>query len=263
MLNPARTLETNPGTNEGTLTAERGQNGATRDNTHSADVALPRPNPETHTTDLATVSPSDNGARSPLVDRETTALVKGELERVLGSKAFSRAPRLKRLLEYVVDQTLSGERKRLKEYTLGLEVFDRLPSFDPSSDPIVRVEASRLRSRLSVYYATEGAAGSIRIDLPKGGYTPTIRRVLEKPQRKDSEEPIPQTIIILPFALLGDLHKQAWIQVDALSYQLMHLLTRFSGARVLSRISSVQSKPGMDARTLGNTIAHSTLSKVA
>jgi TolB-like protein len=96
--------------------------------------------------------------------------VRAELERILASKGFASAGRLSRLLRYVVDKTIAGEANQLKEYAVGVEVFDRDASYDPRLDSIVRVEAGRLRGRLEEYYAGDGASSAIRISLPRGGY---------------------------------------------------------------------------------------------
>ena len=96
--------------------------------------------------------------------------VRGELERILASKGFQTAGRLSRLLRHVTEKTLAGETDQLKEYAVGVEVFDRGESFDPRIDSIVRVEAGRLRTRLDEYYAGDGSASDVRIALPKGGY---------------------------------------------------------------------------------------------
>ena len=96
--------------------------------------------------------------------------VRAELERILASKSFQNAGRHSRLLRYVTEKTLAGEADQLKEYALGVEVFDRDASYDPRVDSIVRVEAGRLRARLDEYYANDGASSDVRITLPKGGY---------------------------------------------------------------------------------------------
>jgi Tol biopolymer transport system component len=103
-----------------------------------------------------------------------SATVTEELEKVLNSAAFKASGRSARLLRFLVEETLSGRADRLKDYTLGAEALGRGESFDPRTDPIARVEASRLRSRLELYYATEGAADPVVIALPKGGYVPTF-----------------------------------------------------------------------------------------
>lgn len=100
-----------------------------------------------------------------------------ELERVLQSTTFKPSRRHRRLLEYLVRHTVEGRESALKESVLAAEVFDRpLASFDPVRDTIVRVEARRLRQRLAVYYASEGARSALRIGLPVGSYVPTLER---------------------------------------------------------------------------------------
>lgn len=96
--------------------------------------------------------------------------IRSEVDRILASKGFANAGRMSRLLRYVVDQTLAGDADQLKEYSVGMEVFDRGAQYDPRLDSIVRVEAGRLRSRLDEYYNGEGAGSAIRISLPRGGY---------------------------------------------------------------------------------------------
>ncbi|MCP5119424.1 MAG: hypothetical protein GY953_52145, partial [bacterium] len=73
---------------------------------------------------------------------------------------------MSRFLRFTVEKALAGHGSELKEYSIGLEVFDRLDSYDPRTDPIVRVEARRLRSKLASYYAEEGAGDKVVIELP-------------------------------------------------------------------------------------------------
>jgi eukaryotic-like serine/threonine-protein kinase len=102
--------------------------------------------------------------------------VRAQLDKILASRPFSGADRAIGFLRFVVDKTLSGEADQLKEYVLAVEVLGRKPSFDPRTDPIVRVEAGRLRGRLEEYYQTEGSSDSLLITLPKGGYVPVFER---------------------------------------------------------------------------------------
>ncbi len=98
-----------------------------------------------------------------------------ELDRVLRSKCFDQAGRSQEFLRFVVEQALAGAADRLKGYTIAIEVFRRPADFDAQSDPLVRVEAGRLRRRLLEYYVAEGYENPVRIDLPRGGYTPEFR----------------------------------------------------------------------------------------
>src|ERR1017187_670975 len=103
-------------------------------------------------------------------------LVTRELESILASKAFLNTARLSRFLRYVVERTLQGRVEDLKEYALGLEVFGRNGSYNPRTDPVVRVEARQLRFKLAEYYAGPGQADEIVISLPKGGYAAQFER---------------------------------------------------------------------------------------
>src|SRR5215471_18404316 len=107
--------------------------------------------------------------------------VRAQLERILSSATFGDAERASRFLRFVVERALDGHANEIKESVIAVEVLGRNPSFDSKSDPIVRVEAGRLRERLSSYYETEGGADPVLISLPKGRYVPefTDRRPRE------------------------------------------------------------------------------------
>ncbi len=98
-----------------------------------------------------------------------------ELERVVHSSTFCKAERCVRLLRYVTELTLEGRTHHLKEYALGLDVFGRPATYDPRTDPVVRLEARRLRLKLAEYYQQEGLDDSVVIELPKGAYIPKFR----------------------------------------------------------------------------------------
>ncbi len=100
--------------------------------------------------------------------------IRAQLDRILHSSPFAQSRRRQRFLEYIVNETLAGRGERLKGYNVGIEVFDRPETFDPTVDPIVRIEAARVREKLREYYDTDGQADRVRIDLPKGSYAPHI-----------------------------------------------------------------------------------------
>src|SRR5689334_7186704 len=100
----------------------------------------------------------------------TAAEVRAALERILRSRCFEHATRASDFLRFVVDKTLAGDGRELKGYTIAIHVFGRSADFDAKSDPLVRVEALRLRQRLTEYYAGEGAEERVRLELPRGGY---------------------------------------------------------------------------------------------
>jgi hypothetical protein len=98
--------------------------------------------------------------------------IREQLNRVLHSVPFQHSQRRQRFLEYIVNETLAG--RSVKGYDVALEVFGRPETFDSTVDPVVRVEAGRLREKLREYYGADGQGDPIRIDLPKGTYTPQI-----------------------------------------------------------------------------------------
>jgi len=120
--------------------------------------------------------------RTPRTDADDIAsagpispeLVRAELQKILDSPLFAKAPRHSRFLSFVVNKALSGEAETIKEYLIGLEAFDRPSGYDPGSDPIVRAEARRLRSRLAEYYRDFGRHDAVHIALPKGTYVPVF-----------------------------------------------------------------------------------------
>ncbi len=104
--------------------------------------------------------------------------IRAALERVSNSTGFRNGRRIRALLEYLVNETLSGNQDRIKATSIAIDVFGRDETFDQQSDPIVRVEAGRLRNKLKEYYQGEGVNDPLFIDIPKGGYVPkfTLRQ---------------------------------------------------------------------------------------
>ena len=111
-------------------------------------------------------------ARIPVADQEHVIAM---LDKICSSSGFRRSDRLRRFLRYITEQTLKNPAQPLKEYQVGVAVFDKDQSFDPQQDPIVRVEASRLRLRLTEYYMGPGRPDPIIIEVPKGAYVPSFR----------------------------------------------------------------------------------------
>src|SRR5436305_5066592 len=95
-----------------------------------------------------------------------------EVERILASVSFRKAPKLSRILAYICEKYFDGTAENLKEYSIAVEALDRAPGFDPHLDAIVRVDLHLLRKRIESYYNGEGKNHSIRIVLPVGQYTP-------------------------------------------------------------------------------------------
>lgn len=110
-------------------------------------------------------------------DEHDAEAIDAALAHVLSSDAFRAAPQLSAFLSFVVARALDGRRGELKGYTIAVEALGRGPDFDPQADPIVRVEAGRLRRALAQYYAGEGSGDPVRIAMPIGAYVPTFERV--------------------------------------------------------------------------------------
>jgi hypothetical protein len=119
--------------------------------------------------------------------------IRQALLRISSSGAFIRSPQLITFLSFIVEEELAGRGERLKGYTIGVHALGRSKDFDPNADPIVRVEARRLRLALKSYYAFEGLGDNLVIDLPVGSYRPTIR-MLQPETTEDEAEPPPPVL---------------------------------------------------------------------
>lgn len=97
-----------------------------------------------------------------------------QLERIIASDDFDASERNRRFLRYVVDEALAGRAERIKAYAIGISVFGRGDDFDSQLDPIVRIEARRLRQSLERYYLLSGRDDALRITIPKGSYVPAF-----------------------------------------------------------------------------------------
>jgi hypothetical protein len=109
-------------------------------------------------------------------ERPTAEEIRAALDRIAASDAFRGCPQLIAFLRYVVEATLRGGQDRIKGYTIAVEALGRGDDFNPQDDPIVRVEAMRLRRALQRYYANGGRADAVQIVLPLGSYVPLFRR---------------------------------------------------------------------------------------
>jgi adenylate cyclase len=113
--------------------------------------------------------------RKALVERPPTEdHVLGQLEKILASDDFDASPRSRGFLRFVVEETLSGREDELTQESIAVHVFGRKDDFDPTVDPIVRIQAGRLRRSLERYYLLEGAGDHVRIELPRGTYVPVL-----------------------------------------------------------------------------------------
>jgi TolB-like protein/Flp pilus assembly protein TadD len=173
----------------------------------------------------------------PAATPETAVLQ--QLERILESKTFSQVDRLKRFVRFIVSEAAHGRGAELKEYVIGVQVFGKEASFDPRTDPIVRVQARRLRTRLVRYYREEGQSDELVIDLPKGGYAPVFRRREAAAPPKASLSATfasRNTVAVLP---LDDHSPGRSMQYfcGGLRDEIVHALAGLKGLRVLANAS--------------------------
>jgi serine/threonine-protein kinase len=157
------------------------------------------------------------------------------LERLLASSVFSNSTRLSRFLRFGVNAAISG-RNDANEYAIGLDVFERDVNFDPRIDPVVRVHARRLRSKLAHYYETEGRNDILEIHLPMRTYVPVIRwRTPQAPLLQEVHTPStrPAAIAVYPFTSLTD-EKEAHYFAEGLTQELVHALAKAKAWRVVS-----------------------------
>ena len=158
--------------------------------------------------------------------------IRRQLDKITAHGLFARSERMARFLRLAVERVLEGKSSELKEYLIGVEVFDRPQSYDPRVDPIVRVEARRLRSKLKTYYESDGRNDSVIIDFATGTYAPYIR-FREDGTNSAPAEPAASTVAVLPFANLSGCAENDYFS-DGLTEELIHALTKFSGMRVVA-----------------------------
>ena len=174
-----------------------------------------------------------------------------EVERICKSEHFANSKQLQDFLRYLINETLAGRKSQIKAYSIATEVFGRDKNFNPDIDPIVRVEARRLRKKLIENYTSSGEGSSIRIDIPTGRYVPTFtkfeavgclvpEKVNKSRQPKLAETPfdrIRPSIAVLPFVNLG-LGPEKDFFCTGLSEQISSSLSKFQELEVINSYTS-------------------------
>lgn len=173
----------------------------------------------------------------------SSAEIRAELRRVMDSVEFDASERNRRFLAYVVEEALAGRSERIKAYSIATIVFGRNASFDPQLDPVVRMEARRLRRSLERFYLTDGKKSAVRITLPKGAYVPEFEDALaqncslsgaDQPSTSGNPSKAGHTPIIriAPFEVEGD--QTAFLNYShGFMHQLMIGLSRHPDLSVL------------------------------
>jgi serine/threonine-protein kinase len=176
--------------------------------------------------------------------------ISAQLSKILSSPQFVQAAALSRFLRFVVEASQAGQ--TVKEYPIGVEVFNRGKDFDPRIDTIVRVQAAKLRSKLLEYYSSVGAEDPIVISLPKGGYAPEIReRAPSAPAAITPAPPDRSRIAVLPFVNMSSDQENEYFS-DGLTEELINRLARVPSLQVVARTSVFSFKGrNEDLRELG------------
>ena len=116
----------------------------------------------------------DGGTEAPKASGNLAVDAREELGRIVESADFPATLRNRKFLTYVVEKELAGLHQEICPALLGVQVFGRGEDFDPNKDPIVRIEAGKLRRDLETYYLKAGRRNPLRISIPKGGYRPSF-----------------------------------------------------------------------------------------
>ena len=151
--------------------------------------------------------------------------IRASLQRLLGSATFRRSDQLKKLVSYLCESELSGQRQRLDEYHIGVDALGRPADFSPERDSSVRTRTHALRHKLSEYYASEGSGERLRIDVPKGSYVPVFH---DSDTQKTEAPPVPSApasllwyslaaLVVLLFALAAALLSGSLVPGPALT----------------------------------------------
>ncbi|MGI9331832.1 MAG: AAA family ATPase, partial [Gammaproteobacteria bacterium] len=203
------------------------------------------------------------------------AAVRAQLERVLASPGFARSPRMTAMLRYVVERTLNGEAAYLKEYSIALEVFEREDDFDPQTNPVVRVQASKLRRLLSLYFLEEGRDDPVVIELPRGSYVPAWHErgkagsdgesmpaspadavasapPAPAPEVVEAQSTLPSVAVLL-FTMLGVEERKS--EYEALSLGLLEeVVTGLSSTEGVEVVAHRQGRQDADVREIGRKL---------
>ena len=166
-------------------------------------------------------------------------VISHQLDRMLGSPDFRATPQQTAFFKFVVNQTLDGKADKIKGYTVATEVFGRGSDFDQSIDPVVSIQASRLRRAIERYYLTTGQNDPARIDIPKGTYVPTFSEQLPGNQHVAAEPAAPASdtapwpaVLVRPLANLTANPADDYVSIG-LTTELTHALSHYREFRVL------------------------------
>lgn len=168
--------------------------------------------------------------------------VRVQLERVLSAPEFVASKKMAAFLRFVVEETLEGRSDRIKQYTIATKVFERDRDFDQQNDPIVRVQAAKVRRSLQRFYFEEGRSDPVRIAIPKGTYVPTFTRqetLTSTETRESGQSTGPPAVAVAPFANHSGDPAKDYLAIG-FAEDLSTELSRFPGVSVVAYNASEQ-----------------------
>ena len=192
----------------------------------------------------------------------TPEAIRSQLARILQSVEFRASNKQRAFLSFIVDEALAGRSSQIKGYTIAVSVYGRPEGFDPQVDPIVRVEAGRLRRALEHYYLTAGNNDPAHINIPKGSYVPTFITFQQAPSGDKTHTPEPEgsvpttepTIAVMPLTNLTGDGEQDYF-VDGLTEELTAEIMRYQDFQVIASQSTMPFKDqNVDPRQIGRDL---------
>lgn len=186
------------------------------------------------------------------------------LEKILTSPQLVNSPNLRNFLRFIVEKTLAGEAAEIKGYTVATQVLGRKADFDPNLDPIVRIQAGRLRRALEQYYRVQGKSDAVVIDVPKGSYVPVFCQVSrqkglglvlpEVRQEPIAAQPSGPSVAVMPLLNLTGDREQEYFS-EGLAEELTSELARYQDLRVIAYQSTRRWKgEKIDPRVAGQDL---------
>ncbi len=182
--------------------------------------------------------------------------VGAQLERILNGAPFAKADQLRRFLAFIVGEVLEGRGSDLKEYVIAVRVLRKDASFDPRTDPIVRVQARRLRAKLERYYRGEGANDSLVIELPRGTYAPLIHQRKTSTQERRRATPALIARNTIAVAALTDLSTDAQLAgvAEGVRAEVIQKITRLPGVRIIDGVAATDHPNASAALIIGGSL---------
>ncbi len=192
----------------------------------------------------------------PIAEVPTPVEVRAALEDIVESEGFRASPQLAAFLRFVVDAALEGKSDRIKGYTIGVEALKRPENFDPQIDPIVRVEATRLRRAMERHYSGAGADQRVRISLARGSYVPAFSYHRAERGTAVAEDELPPgngmpTLLVQPFDLLTASDGNA-VSANSLHEKLCDAFTRFDTINIVAGETGAAAKADHDYELMGS-----------